>query len=177
MARPGPPPHRGCRPECSQSPDRSPGRWVRHAGARQPIRATISMIHPTLVKHGQAPHFTDIGRAFGVSPDEGRRLLHDLMAAGLPNWLFPSTDLIASFAPFNNVPTHYRISIDGQQKWFAQCGLESLAMGWLFPETPLFVDAPCLDCGDPIRVTVRKGVIEREEPRGICFYVDVPARE
>jgi len=119
----------------------------------------------------------EIGRAFGVSPDEGRRLLHDLMAVGLPNWLFPSTDLIASFAPFNNVPTHYRISIDGQQKWFAQCGLESLAMSWLFPEKPILVEAPCLDCGEPVRVTVRNGVIEREDPLGIRFYVDVPLRE
>jgi hypothetical protein len=138
---------------------------------------TYDFILRTFVKHGQAPHFTDIGRAFGVSPDEGRRLLHDLMAAGLPNWLFPSTDLIASFAPFNNVPTHYRISIDGQQKWFAQCGLESLAMSWLFPDKPILVEAPCLDCGEPVRVTVRNGVIEREDPRGIRFYVDVPLRE
>ncbi len=67
---------------------------------------TYDFILRTFVERGQAPHFTEVGRAFGVSPDEGRRFLYELMAAGLPNWLFPSTDLIASFAPFNNVPTH-----------------------------------------------------------------------
>lgn len=55
-----------------------------------------------------------------MPPEEGKRLLHDLMELGQPNWLFAGTDLIASFAPFNNLPTQYKITIDGQRKWFAQ---------------------------------------------------------
>jgi hypothetical protein len=137
---------------------------------------TYDFILRGFVARGEAPHFTAIAREFGVSPDAGRRRLHDLMAAGLPNWLFPDTDLIASFAPFNNLPTQYRISVDGQQKWFAQCGLESLAMTWMFPGKTVVVDAPCLDCGAPLQVAVRDGVIEREDPKGIWFYVDVPFR-
>ena len=27
---------------------------------------------------------------------------------------------IVSFAPFHNLPTQYRITVDGEQKWFAQ---------------------------------------------------------
>jgi len=63
-----------------------------------------------------------VARGFSVSPEAGKRLLHALMNTGLPLpiWLFPDTDLIASFSPFNNLPTQYHISIDGQQKWFAQ---------------------------------------------------------
>jgi len=34
--------------------------------------------------------------------------------------LFPDTDYISSFAPFSNLPTQYRVSIGGEQKWFAQ---------------------------------------------------------
>jgi hypothetical protein len=40
-------------------------------------------------------------------------------------WLYPGTDLIASVAPFNNLPNQYRIGADGRQGWFGQCGLES----------------------------------------------------
>ncbi|MBI3514269.1 MAG: hypothetical protein HY060_09440 [Proteobacteria bacterium] len=138
---------------------------------------TYDFVLHAIVADGQAPHFTAIAREFGVSPDDGRRRLHDLMAAGLPNWLQPDTDLIASFAPFNNLPTQYRITVEGQQKWFAQCGLESLAMTWMFPGKTVRVDAPCLDCGEPLRVAVRDGVIENEEPRGIWFYIDIPFRE
>jgi hypothetical protein len=52
--------------------------------------------------------------------EEGRKALHDLFKAGVPGWLFPKTDLITSFAPFNNLPTQYRITVDGEQKWFGQ---------------------------------------------------------
>jgi len=39
------------------------------------------------------------------------------------------------------------------------------------------IDAPCLDCGEPLSVTVRDGIIEQREPLGIVGYVDVPFRE
>jgi hypothetical protein len=78
------------------------------------------VILQTMVERGQAPHYTEIARALAVSPDEGKGLLHELMATGLPNFLFPDTDLIAGFAPFSNLPNQYRITIDGQQKWFAE---------------------------------------------------------
>ena len=70
---------------------------------------------------GYAPHYTDIAKKLGVSPEEGRQKLHELIEMGIPGcWLYPNTSLIASFAPFNNVPTQYRITIDGEQKWFGQ---------------------------------------------------------
>ncbi len=69
---------------------------------------------------GQALHYTELAHAFGITPDEGRALLHDLLASGVPAWVFPDTDFVASFAPFNNLPTQYRLTIDGHQRWFAQ---------------------------------------------------------
>lgn len=82
---------------------------------------TYHFILECFVRSGQAPHYTDIAAEFSVPPEEGKRLLHDLMDnTKMPIWLYPGTDLIASFAPFNNLPTQYRITIDGHQKWFAQ---------------------------------------------------------
>jgi hypothetical protein len=141
------------------------------------LDATYHYILSVFVERGQAPHHTEIAKHFGVPVEDGRRRLHDLMAARLPNWLFPGTDLIASFAPFNNLPTQYRISIDGEQRWFGQCGLESLATTWVFPGQRVAIDAPCLECGEPVHVEVRDGVIERADPREIAFYVDVPVRK
>ena len=77
---------------------------------------------------GQAPYYTELAKDLGVSVEEGRKTLHEFMKAPCPvygggrypGWLYPGTDYIASFAPFNNLPTQYRITIDGQQKWFAQ---------------------------------------------------------
>ena len=81
---------------------------------------TFHIIMRRMAETGQAPHYTEIAAELGVSMEEGRKALHELFAAGIPGWLFPKTDLIASFAPFNNLPTQYRITIDGQQKWFGQ---------------------------------------------------------
>ena len=74
-----------------------------------------------LIATGQAPHYTEIAAESGVQVEEGRKALHDLIAAGIPAmWLYPETDLICSFAPFSNLPTQYRISVEGEQKWFGQ---------------------------------------------------------
>ena len=82
---------------------------------------TFDFIMQTFIKRGDAPHYTEIAKKFDVSPEKGKSLLHDLINTGImPMWLHPGTDLIASFAPFNNLPTQYRISVEGKQKWFGQ---------------------------------------------------------
>ena len=73
-----------------------------------------------MIDTGQAPHYTELAADLGLSVEEGRQVLHDLMATGIPAWLHPDTDYIVSFPPFHNLPTQYRISVDGAQKWFAQ---------------------------------------------------------
>ncbi|RJX29059.1 MAG: hypothetical protein C4525_14925 [Desulfarculus sp.] len=81
---------------------------------------TFNLIMRRMVDTGQAPHYTELATELGVGVEQGRQALHELFKAGVPGWLFPKTDLICSFAPFNNLPTQYRISVDGQQKWFGQ---------------------------------------------------------
>ena len=65
-------------------------------------------------------------------------------------WLHPETDYIASFPPLNGLPTQYRVTVRGEQKWFAQCGFEATSVTWLFPGERVRIDAACLDCGDPL---------------------------
>ncbi len=79
-----------------------------------------SFILKRMVETGQAPFYTEIAAELGISVEEGRKVLHAVFAAGVPGWVFPNTNYIVSFAPFNNQPTQYRITIDGQQKWFGQ---------------------------------------------------------
>ncbi len=82
---------------------------------------TYNMIIKRLIETGQAPHYTEVAAQLGTSVEEARSALHQLMSAGIPGlWLFPDTDYISSFAPFSNLPTQYRISVDGEEKWFGQ---------------------------------------------------------
>ncbi len=86
------------------------------------------MIMQRFMDTGQAPYHTELAKELGLSMEQGRQLFHELMEAPCPSyaggrypaWLYPGTDYIASFAPFNNLPTQYRLTIDGRQGWFAQ---------------------------------------------------------
>jgi hypothetical protein len=80
----------------------------------------FSFILKRMVDTGQAPFYTEIAGELGVPMEEGRKVLHDLFRTGIAAWVFPYTVFIVSFSPFNNLPTQYRITIDGQQKWFGQ---------------------------------------------------------
>ena len=81
---------------------------------------SFHIIIKRMVETGQAPHYTEFAAELGVSPEEGRKALHDLFTSGIPGWLYPNTDYVVSFAPFNHLPSQYRITIDGQQKWYGQ---------------------------------------------------------
>jgi len=80
----------------------------------------FQIIMQRMVDTGQAPHYTEIAAEMQVPVEEARRALHDLFSPRFPGWLYPNTDYICSFPPFNNLPTQYRITVDGEQKWFAQ---------------------------------------------------------
>ena len=95
------------------------GRSV-HMSEGTQLDRIFHFIMKRMIETGQAPFYTDIASELGVTVEEGRKALRDLFGAGVAGWLFPNTDYIVSFAPFNNLPTQYRITVDGQQKWFGQ---------------------------------------------------------
>ena len=104
-----------------------------------------------VVETGQAQHYTELAGELGIEIAAARELVHELVAI-TPGWTHPGTDYIASFPPFNVQPTQYRVTIDGEQRWFAQCGFEAMAIRWLVPGKQVRVDAPCLCCGEPVTV-------------------------
>jgi hypothetical protein len=137
---------------------------------------TYHVIVQRMVQTGVAPHYTDIAAELNLPVEDARKALHELMSIGIPGiWLAADTDYIGSFAPFSNLSTQYRLSVDGEQKWFGQWGFESLAVSWLFPGKVVRIDAPCLDCGEPVSVEMKDGKILKAEPEGIAGYVALPS--
>ena len=47
------------------------------------------LIMKKMVQTGQAPHYTEIASELGMPMEEGRKVLRELFAAGVPGWLFP----------------------------------------------------------------------------------------
>lgn len=126
------------------------------------------------VQAGVAPHYVDIAMTLGWPTDHARAVLHEVVGMGLPLWLHPGTDLIASFAPFASLPTLYRISVNGDQHGYAQCGLESLAVSWLFPGQEVRIDSLCPECGESIHVAMRDGELLSIAPDGVVAHINLP---
>lgn len=89
------------------------------------VQLTFTETLKGLMATGRAPHYVELARVLGVEPDEARRLQH--AAAETANregaaacWMAADTDYVEAWAPFSNLPTHHRITIDGQQKWYGQ---------------------------------------------------------
>ena len=132
----------------------------------------FSRIMRGLVESGRAPHYAELAPALGLTVEGSRGLLSELMQAYPIGWLHPETDYVASFPPLNNLPTQYRVTVRGEQKWFAQCGFEATSVTWLFPGTTVRIEAPCLDCGDPVRVDMLDGRLVTIDPSTVVGHLN-----
>ena len=132
----------------------------------------FSRIMRALVETGRAPHHAELAGPLGLSVPASRQLLLDVMQAYPIGWLHPETDYIASFPPLNNLPTQYRVTVRGQQQWFAQCGFEATSVTWLFPGQLVRVQAPCLDCGEPLAIEMRDGRLLAIDPPSIVGHLN-----
>lgn len=121
------------------------------------------------VTTARAPHYTELAASLGIPLAEAKRMVHELVSL-TPGWVHPGTDLLASFPPFNLQPTQYRVAIDGDQRWFAQCGFEALAIRWLVPGQHVRIEAPCLCCGDPMVLEMIDETISTIDPDGMVGY-------
>ena len=72
------------------------------------------------VKTGRAPHFTELSGILGLPPEEARLIQHRAADAAVACWFVKDTDYVESWAPFNNVPTHHFVSVDGKPGWYGQ---------------------------------------------------------
>ena len=85
----------------------------------QTLDKAFHVIMSRLVDTGQAPHYSELATALGCHIEEGRQIVLDLAgAASASIRLNPDTDWIATFSPFSLIPTPFKISVDGEQKWF-----------------------------------------------------------
>jgi hypothetical protein len=84
------------------------------------VQQAYTGIQQHFIKTGRAPHFTELASMLGIMPDEARVVQRAAAEAGVGCWMSPDTDYIGSWAPFSNIPTQYLVTIEGQQRWYAQ---------------------------------------------------------
>lgn len=86
------------------------------------VKAAYAGVLRFMVENGRAPHYTELARQLEIDHETARVLLHETADAGpvAGCWLAHDTDLIESWAPFSNLPTDFRLSVDDRHGWFGQ---------------------------------------------------------
>ena len=74
----------------------------------------ISMVHT-----GRSPNHIELAAELGLEPGKARTVFNDIMATGYPGWLDEHGTIVTIY-PLSNRPNQYKISVDGEQKWFGQ---------------------------------------------------------
>ena len=138
------------------------------------VQRTYTHVLEHIIEHGWAPHYTDLAVAFSVTTEEARCALNEAAEFAVGCWTSPGTDQVGSWAPLNNTPTHYLVSVDGQRKWFGQCGLEVNAIRWLFPGQEVLVECRDLATAEPIRVRYKDEEILEVTPDTTVGHINNP---
>lgn len=127
-----------------------------------------------IVEQGRAPHFTELSTILRVGVERALELQRAAAQAGIGSWFLSDTDFVECWAPFSSIPTNHLISIDGEQRWYGQCGLEALAATWVVPDRDVRVDSFCLDCGDTVTVMQRNGELLDVDPVAAVGHMNKP---
>ena len=84
------------------------------------IQRAYAAVLKQLIKTGRAPHYTELAATLGLRPEEARQVQRKAAESSVACWFVKDTDYVESWAPFSNVPTHYLVTIEGEQKWYGQ---------------------------------------------------------
>ena len=84
------------------------------------VQRAYTAVLRNFIKTGRAPHYTELAAILGLRPEEARQAQHKAAASAVACWFVKDTDYVESWAPFSNVPTHYLLTIEGEQKWYGQ---------------------------------------------------------
>lgn len=119
---------------------------------------------------GQVPQPPEIAKALGRPEPEIQEAVQRL-AAEKVLILAPNNSRIWSANPFCAVPSGFRVKADGTSYW-GICIWDSLGIPAALGKDAV-IEAPCGDCGEPMRLAVRGGRLVESE--GILHFA-VPAR-
>ncbi|WP_280268153.1 alkylmercury lyase family protein [Nocardia wallacei] len=79
--------------------------------------------------------------------------------------------------PFATFANHYRITVDGHQRWFAECAVEACAISGQFPGSEVIVESVCRQTEQPVRLVGKDGILLDFAPKTLRVHLGYPLRE
>lgn len=88
----------------------------------------------------------------------------------------PAAGEVAYARPFAAFQNHYRVSVAGTQKWYAECAAEACSISAQFPGEEVVVRSICRQTGEPVELTGRDGVLLDYSPNTLRVHLGNPLR-
>ena len=155
------------------------------------------IIYDTVIETGFAPKVSMIADNIKISIEEVRTSLHDLeggiiialqneahaniktfMGEKLPkDAVLPEVGEIFYARPFSNFKNHQRVYVNGEQKWYAECSLESASLSNFFPGKKVIVKSLCARTREPVELIQKDGILLDYRPKGLLIHAGLPLRK
>lgn len=148
-----------------------------------------------VLRDGTAPSVAEIRQELSLPAGEFLRSINELEAAlcvamqdashagqqefqdeSLQEPLPPVGEIMYA-RPFATFKNHYPVSVDGQQKWYAECAAESCAVSPMFPGQLVIVRSVCRETRAPVEVVGRDGILLDYSPRTLRVHLGHPLRD
>jgi len=133
-------------------------------------RAVRLAVYRTIVADGVPPTARELAAELDVPTADLAASLGRLADAHALV-LQPETSSIWMAAPFSAVPTPFDVSV-GDRRYFANCIWDALGVPACL-HADARIDSSCPDCGEPLRLEVRDGVLR--EPADSVLHFAIPA--
>ena len=149
-----------------------------------------------MLNEGVCPSTQDLTKMHDLAPEELNKVFLDLEAgiviavqrkshAGITHFMEEKLETAAPeigevfyarpFAAFKNT---FRITVEGQQKWFGECAVECCSgVSLIFPGKEVVVESVCRQTKKPITLIMKDGNILSYEPKTLRVHMGYPARE
>lgn len=125
------------------------------------------------VQTGQAPNVRELMVDLDLSRRDVLNAFEEIPAIDT-FWVEEGTENIRILSPFSNIPTPYKVSVGGVQKWYAVCGVEALGIWAFFPGETVEIDTHCRDCGEAMMLKLRDGEILFQSDDEMVVHIGVP---
>ena len=157
-------------------------------------RRTRKRIMDQVLADGTVPTRNELSREMGLTEHELSRDLKDLEAAACiarqsethacltkfqeepPEQKLPAAGEIFYARPFAAFKNHYPVSVEGEQKWYAECAVEACAVSAMFPNAEVIVRSHCRQTSEPVELLARDGILLDYSPRTLRVHLGYPLR-
>jgi hypothetical protein len=156
------------------------------------VRKTILDL---MLNEGVCPSTQDLMKAHELAPEELKQVLRDLEAgiviavqckshAGITHFqeeeletAAPEIGEIFYARPFATFKNTFRVSVEGQQKWFGECAVECCGgVSLMFPGKEVVVETVCRQTKKPITLIQKDGDLLDYEPKTLRVHLGYPVR-